>query len=58
MTKTPALSVLRGLGGRVGGCDRAGAGEESDGFAEPGNMEWVDCHNHRGRALLRPFRRI
>jgi len=55
VTKTPALSALRGFGGRVGGCDSAGAGEKPDRFAEPGNMERVDCHNHRGCALLSPF---
>jgi len=58
VTKTPALSALHGLGGRVGGGEHAGAGEKSDGFAELGNMERVDCHNHRGRAFLSPFRRI
>ena len=46
MTKRPALTALRGFGGRVGGGDCGGAGEKQDGFAEPGNMEWVDCHNH------------
>jgi len=58
VTKTPALSALRGFGGRVGGGDGAGAREKPDGFAEPGDMEWVDCHNHRGCALLSPFYRI
>jgi len=58
VTKTPALFALRGLGGRVGGSDSMGAGERSDGFAEPGNMKCVDRHNNRGCALLRPFRRM
>jgi len=58
VTKPPALSALREFGGRVGGDDRAGAEEKLNGFAEPGNMKWVDCHNHRGRALLSPFHRI
>ena len=58
MSKAPALPALGGLGGRVGGGERAGAGERSDGFAEPGNMKWVDCSNHRGCALLGPFHRV
>ena len=58
MTKTPALPALRRFGGGVGGGEPAGTGEEPDGFAEPGNMEWVDSHNHRGCALLSPFHRI
>jgi len=58
VTKRPAHSTLGGFGGRVGGGDRAGAGERSDGFAKPGNMEWVDCHNPRGFALLSPLHRI
>jgi len=55
MSKAPALPALGGLGGRVGGGDLAGAGETSDGFAEPGNMKWVHCYNYRGCALLGPF---
>jgi len=58
VTKTPVLAALRGFGGGVGGGDSAGAGEKPDGFAKPGNMEWVDCHNHRGCPLLSPFDRI
>jgi len=54
VSKAPALPALGGLGGRVGGGDRAGAGEKSDGFAKPGNMKWVDCYNHRACALLGP----
>jgi len=44
--------------GRPCAHDHAGAGEMSDGFADPGKMKWVDCHNHRGGALLRPFSQI
>jgi len=58
VTKTPALPALGGLGGRVGGSEHAGTGEKPDGFAEPGNMKSVDCHNNRGCALLGPFRRV
>ena len=58
MTKTPALSALHGFGVRVGRSDRGCAGKKSDGFAEPGNMKWVDCYNHRGGALLGPISRI
>jgi len=58
VTQTPALSALRGFGGRVGGGDHAGVGEKPDGFAQPGNMEQVTCHNHRGCALLSPFHQI
>jgi len=55
VTKAPALPALGGLGGRVGGGDHAGAGERSAGFAEPGTMKRVDCHNHIDSALLCPF---
>ena len=58
VAKTPALSALPQFGGRVGGGDCAGAGELFNGFAEPGNVEWVDCHDPQGRALLSPFYRI
>jgi len=58
VTKTPALSALRRLGGRVGGSNRTGAGEKSDGLAETGNMKWVNRHNPRGCGLLSPFRQI
>jgi len=54
----PALWALRGFGGRVDRGDRSGAGQKADGFAEPGNMALVDCHNHGGCALLSPFHRI
>ena len=46
VTKTPALSALRGLGGGVGSSNRAGMGERPNGFAEQGNMEWVNRHNN------------
>ena len=38
MTKRAALSALREFGGRLGGGHRAGAGEKSDGFPEPGKV--------------------
>jgi len=55
VTKTPTLSALCGFGGRAGGSACAGVGKKSDGVAEPGNMNWVDCFNHRGCALLSPL---
>jgi len=55
VSKAVALPALGGLGGRVGGCDGAGVGEKSDGFAETGNMKWVDCYNNQGCVLLSPF---
>jgi len=58
MSNGPALPALGGLGGSVGGGDRAGAGESSHGFAKPGNMKWIDCYNHRGCALLCPFHSV
>ena len=39
MTITPALSALRGLGGRLGGSDYARAGERSHRFTEQGEHE-------------------
>ena len=56
MSKMPALSALRRLGGRVGGSDRTGEKEKPDGFDEVGNRKRVNRHNQRGCALLRPFR--
>jgi len=58
VTKTPALSAVLRLGGRVGGSDCAGTGERSDRFAKTGKMDSVDRHNHRGCALRSPFRLI
>jgi len=58
MSKAPTLPALGGLGGSVGGSERAGAGERSHGFAEPGNMKWVDCYNHRGCVPLAPFHQV
>jgi len=58
VTKTPALPALRRLGGGVGGSDRAGTGEKANGFAETGNMKWVDRNNNRSCALLSPLCRI
>jgi len=55
VTKTPALSALPGLGGGVGRSERAETGENPNGFTEPGDMEWVDCHNNRSCALLSPL---
>jgi len=58
VTKTPALPELGRLGGGVGGSDRAGTGEKTNGFAETGNMKWVDLNNNRSCALLSPLRQI
>jgi len=58
VTKTPVLSALLEIGGRVGRSDRAGAGEKLNRFCELGNMKWVDHHNHRGCVLLSPLHQI
>jgi len=55
VSKAQALPAPGGLGGRVGGGDRPGVGEKSDGLGKLRNMKWVDCYNHRGCALLGPF---
>jgi len=48
VSKAAALPAQGGLGGRVPRSDRAGVGGKKDGFAELGNVKWVDCYNHRG----------
>jgi len=58
VSKAPALPAVGGLGGRVGGGDRAGARQKSDGFTKPGNMKWVNCNNHLGCPFFGRFRRV